>query len=180
MCVRRVCQHVGMGWLQRVKVRRTATQHPQGILIGQLTLEQIAERERQRVAAIATARAEVFAGVARVPLQEVTTTLPRGDLAFAGVDHVGRLVLASSTANPTTSYAHRDTASGWASFPHSHAADRVLGHDTSEVDRAVSEAARSLVDGRAANIGPFTMSIHQRAPRRRLLRRRRPAPPSAG
>ncbi|MAT05209.1 MAG: hypothetical protein CL424_09220 [Acidimicrobiaceae bacterium] len=112
-----------MGWLRRATRRLRFNRQPNGVAVGQLSASEIGERDRERQAQITEARAAAFSGVDPLPLNETAPLSHEGDLVYADVDHLDRLILATSTADPSATYGGRALSPGWASFPRSRSAE---------------------------------------------------------
>lgn len=84
---------------------------------------EVASQQAQRAERIAEARRAAFDGGGQLPFREILSGLPADGVVYVGLDHADRLVLATSPSDPDQSYAGRDEAPGWASFPHSVASE---------------------------------------------------------
>ncbi len=110
-----IWHHDLVSWLRRVTARLKSKRGTDGIEPRRPSFNEIAEQEREEQ--ISEARAAALDGVPTVALREVSHLNLDEDLAYAGVDHHDRLVVASTRADPAKTYAGRETSPAGASFP---------------------------------------------------------------
>ncbi len=117
--------------------RRFTRQPPSGIKVHHLSDQQIAEREARWQAEANDARREAFRDADRAAMSLVTKLEIDGTVVAASLGHDSELIIATSDADPDSTFGGADVSPGWASFPHSAAPNRypvtvqVLGGDSS-------------------------------------------------